>query len=440
MSGFEKENKENSRRKKLMPLFGVFAFVLLLVAISFYIHSLIYETTDNAFIDGHIIQISPKISGTVLKVCVQDNQKVKKGDLLFEIDPKDYIVRLEQAKASLLSAIAKQKGYKANVSLTSVTSYALLAQAKSGVDYSIQGLESAKYALDIAKNNYYQASSKIMENSADAEKLKADAEAAKADLELAENDYVRYDKLYADGAVSREQLDKAAAKRKTSKAALEAAEKNLKSTEYKIKSAEIAKNSAEKIIKQANYQLIQAKSTVNKAIGVKEQADTTGQNITISKSQYQSLNEEIKQLAAKVKQAELELAYTKIYAPESGQVTKKNAEQGAYVQTGQPLTAIVPNNVWVTANFKENQLKNMKQGQKVTVRIDAFPGKLFKAHVDSFQKGSGSRFSLLPSENAVGSYVKIVQRIPVKIVFDEPVEKLEMLAPGMSVVPKVRVK
>ncbi len=440
MSGIEKQEKEISRKKKLIPLFGIFAVSLLILAIGFYIHSLIYESTDNAFIDGHIIQISPKISGNILKVCVQDNQKVKKGDLLFEIDPKDYIVKLEQAQAALRSAIAKQKGYRANVSLTSITSYALLEQAKSGVDYSIQGLESTKYALDIAKNNYYQASSKIMENSADAEKLKADIEAAKADLELADNDYIRYDKLYADGAVSKEQLDKTAAKRKTSKAFLEAAEKNLKSTEYKIKSAEIAKSSAEKAVKQANTQLSQAKSSVNKAIGIKEQADTTGQNLTISKSQYESLNAEIKQLAAKVKQAELELSYTKIYAPQNGQITKKNAEQGAYVQIGQPLTAIVPDNVWVTANFKENQLKNMKQGQKVTVRVDAFPDKIFKAHVDSIQKGSGSRFSLLPAENAVGSYVKIVQRIPVKIVFDEPVEKLEMLAPGMSVVPKVKVK
>ena len=145
-------------------------------------------------------------------------------------------------------------------------------------------------------------------------------------------------------------------------------------------------------------------------------------------------------MRAEVEQAELELSYTKIYATEAGRVTRKSVEEGALVQIGQPLLAIVPGDVWVTANFKENQIGRMVPGQPVDISVDAYPDKIFKGHVDSIQAGTGARFSLIPPENATGNYIKVVQRVPVKIVFDEPPDPKHMLAPGMSVVPEVAVR
>jgi membrane fusion protein (multidrug efflux system) len=160
----------------------------------------------------------------------------------------------------------------------------------------------------------------------------------------------------------------------------------------------------------------------------------------VSKAQAETAGASLEQLQAGVRQAELELSYTKIYAPESGRVTRKAVEEGALVQIGQPLMAIVSGEVWVTANFKESQIGNLRPGQSVELNVDAYPDKVFKGHVDSIQAGTGSVFSLLPAENATGNYVKVVQRIPVKLVFDEQPDPQHMLAPGMSVEPEVRIK
>jgi membrane fusion protein (multidrug efflux system) len=170
------------------------------------------------------------------------------------------------------------------------------------------------------------------------------------------------------------------------------------------------------------------------------QANTGRQQVAVSEAQAQSAGASIEQLQAAVAQAELELSYTKIYAPDTGRVTHKSVEPGALVQSGQPLMAIVPGDVWVTANFKENQIGRMQPGQPVVIRVDAYPGTQFKGRVDSIQAGTGARFSLLPAENATGNFVKVVQRVPVKIVFDEPPDPQHMLSPGMSVVPEVRVR
>jgi membrane fusion protein (multidrug efflux system) len=180
---------------------------------------------------------------------------------------------------------------------------------------------------------------------------------------------------------------------------------------------------------------------VNEALGRLDQANTAPQQVAVSEAQATSAGANIEELQAAVAQAELELSYTKIYAAEAGRVTHKAIEVGALVQVGQPLLAIVPGEVWVTANFKESQIGSIKPGQPVDVSVDAYPDKVFKAHVDSIQAGTGARFSLLPPENATGSYVKVVQRLPVKIVFEaNQIDSQHMLAPGMSAVPEVKVK
>ncbi|HBH17688.1 MAG TPA: HlyD family secretion protein, partial [Cyanobacteria bacterium UBA9579] len=258
------------------------------------------------------------------------------------------------------------------------------------------------------------------------EEAQAKVISAQADAKLAKQDLNRFQHLHNLGAVSKQQLDTVIANAQAYEAKLTAAEKAMASNKYTLNHA--------KAQLQATY------DGVNQAMGRLQKADTVPENIAISQSQLEISDAEIRRLQAALKQTELNFTYTRIYAPESGYVTRKASENGAYIQPGQALMAIVPDTVWITANFKETQLTHMKPGQPVNIKVDAYAHKLFKGHVDSVQYGTGARFSLLPPENAVGSYVKVVQRVPVKIVFDEKPDSRYVLAPGMSVVPEVKVR
>lgn len=306
-----------------------------------------YESTDDAFIDGNVIPIAPQVPGQVVRLAVDDNQKVKAGDLLVEIDPREYESRLAQAQASLLAAQTR------------------LAQAK------------AQVAADQAK----------------LEQARADVSAAETEATRAQRDLKRYESV-ENQAVSRSQYDLAVAQARSNTAALEAARSRSKAAEAQVGLSQSAIQTADAIIKS---------------------------------------NE------AAAYQAQLDLSYTRVAAPCDGYITHRTVESGAYVQTGQALLALVPLSVWVVANFKETQLTHMRPGQSVTIHVDAYPKHTFHGHVDSIQRGSGARFSLLPPENATGNYVKVVQRVPVKILFDDPPEPALPLGPGMSVEPKVRV-
>jgi membrane fusion protein (multidrug efflux system) len=283
----------NNHKNRLILIGASIAGVLAVVGLWYYIYSLSHQDTDDAFIDGHIFMISPSVSGPVIKIAVDDNQYVKQGDLLVQIDPREYEARLSQSNAEVSAASAS---------------------------------------------------------------------AHQAELDLA-----RYLKLYRQNQISQQTYDHAAS-------AVAVAQANLK--------------------------------------------------LSIQKEAAAALN----------------LSYTKITAPADGYVTKKSVELQDYEQMGQTLMAVVSPNVWVTANFKETELRGMKPGDRVDIYVDLYPGKVFKGHVDSIQDGSGARFSLFPPENATGNYVKVVQRIPVKIVFDGPVSSRPFLAPGMSVSPVVKLK
>lgn len=407
-----KESKKTPRKKKYALVAIMLLFIAAIFGIKSFIHASTHESTDNAFIDGHIIQVSPKISGNIAKVYVEDNQKVKKGDLLVEIDPQDFEAKIEQAQASLQAAIARQKGASINVKLTDVTSAAGLTQARAGFDFSKSG-------IDIANEEIMVSQSKLEENKAKVASAKANAILAKQDLE-------RLQKLYNLGAISKQQIDTAIANSQAADAALIAANKAVASSKYQLN--------------QAQVKLKAAYASTEQAAGMLSQANIVPENIAISQSQLETSSAEIKRLQAALKQAEYDLSYTRIYAPSSGYVTRRVAERGAFTQTGQALMAIVPDRVWITANFKETQLTHMKPGQLVSIKVDAYPNKRFKGHVDSIQRGTGAKFSLLPPENAVGSYVKVVQRVPVKIVFDEIPDPNFVLAPGMSVIPEIKVK
>jgi membrane fusion protein (multidrug efflux system) len=270
--------------------------------------------------------------------------------------------------------------------------------------------------------------------------MQAQVVAAQAEATRAAADVSRYQALYAKDEVSKQQLDQAVATANTARAELEAAHQRVAAAEARVNEARSAQSAATQTAQQAQTQIGGAQAGVNEALGRLAQANTAPQSVAVSEAQAATAGATTEQLRAQVAQAELELSYTKIYAPETGRVTRKSVEEGALVQVGQPLMAIVPGDVWVTANFKESQIGRMAPGQSVEISVDAYPDKTFKGHVDSIQAGTGARFSLIPPENATGNYVKVVQRVPVKIVFDEPPDPKHMLAPGMSVVPEVKVK
>lgn len=320
------ENKENKKPKKRIIIPLISAAILVLGYLGY--NGYYYQTTDDAYVENLNVQVAPKVRGEIEDVFVEDNQFVNEGDLLVKIDNRDYKVAYNMAKAEYEKALLNQTNAKANLS------------------------------------------------------------AVNSSLSVAKKDVERYEKLYKEGAVSKQTLDNAKTKYD-----------NLKAN----------------------------KTNANQAI--------------ISKTENNVANAEIEALKSKMEQAKLNLEYTEIYAPQSGHITNKRVSKGTYIQVGSPMFKIVPKEVWVVANFKENQLTNMKKGQEVEIKIDTYPNKKFKGKIDSIQRLSGAKSSLFPPENAVGSFVKIVQRIPVKIVFCEDIDNEKYnIIPGMSVVPKVKVR
>jgi membrane fusion protein (multidrug efflux system) len=350
--GLEKETippPPRKRKQRLKILVGMAGLVILVAIIFYYLRCVApYESTDDAFIDGYVTLISPRVPGQVARLAVMDNQEVKAGDVLVEIDPRDYETSLSQAKADLAAASSQANQSRAQVKV----SEAKVAQAQAAVT------------------------------------------AAEAEAQRANDDLKRYQSVESQ-AVSKSSIDLAQAQARS-----------------------------------ANANLLAAYSQTNAAEA----------EVVLSEAGVETATAAAQQAEAKLQQAELNLSYTKIIAPIDGRVTARTVQMGHYVQPGQALLALVPKDVWVTANFKETQLTYMKPGQPVELRVDAYPNKKFKGKVDSLQAGTGARFSLLPPENAVGNYIKVVQRVPVKIIFDEELPTNLDIAPGMSVVPIVKVK
>ncbi len=338
-----------ARRPWVWALMGAATVAATAAGIAYYVHSLSFESTDDAFIDGHVVPVSSRVSGHVARVCVEDNQLVKEGDLLAELDPSDFETRLAAAQAALQTAQATS-----------------MARAT--------GVVAAR---------------------ADWEQSKADLVAAEARAQCANGHLKRIEALVPQRAASRESLDEATAAARVARADITATREKINAKQSAIEQAQSAAKAAESGVRQAE---------------------------------------------AELKQAQLNHSYTKIYAPIPGHVTRKSVEAGAFIQVGQPLLALVDPDVWVIANFKETQLAKMRPGQPVIVTVDTHSDVQFAAHIDSVQRGSGARFSLLPPENATGNYVKVVQRVPVKIVFDD-LKQIEQyaLGPGMSVVPTINI-
>ena len=427
------------------PFLLLVAVVLLGVAAvagwRYYAYFIAHEWTDDAFIEGRIIQMSPKVAGHVLRVYVADNQEVQQGDPLLEIDARDYSARLMQARAVLQAAMTKQQAAQSSVELVNVTSSAGIQQAAASVALAKSAVQTAHAQVVTARSRLEQARAQVETALANAAQARAQVAAAEAEGTRAEADVKRTQELYrGDQIVSRRDLDHATKDARVAAAQLEAARKRVAASEAQVAEARAAQQTAAEGLHSMESQVLEAQARVDEALGRLAAANAAPHQVAMSRSQADTASAEVAQARAAVEHAELDFASTKLYAPEAGRVTRKAVEAGAYVQVGQAVMAIVPHDVWVVANFMETQLTHMRPGQPVEVKVDAYPSRVFIGHVDSIQAGTGSRFSLLPPENATGNFVKVVQRIPVKIIFDAALAPSFPLSPGMSVVPVVRVQ
>ncbi|MDR1727533.1 MAG: HlyD family secretion protein [Acidobacteriota bacterium] len=420
----ESTNPRSGKARKAVV--AVVLVALLAWGLWYYIGSLSYEETDNAFFDGGVVQISPRIPGQVLRVHVADNQHVDKGDLIAEIDPRDFEASAAQARAAMDATGARETGAHSGLRLTSSVTQAVLVQAGAG-------LEAARDQVRVLQARLRQDEAAVQAAQAGWQQAKAREDAAEAESKRAEADAVRYRALYEKDEVSFQTVDRAETDARSSKAHLDAARQAVAAAQAQHDQAQAGRTASAAALDIAEKQVRQAE-------GRFQEAQTAPQQVQVRQADLHSASAQKEQTAAALQLAELNLSYTKIYAPESGYITKKSVEPGNFVQPGQVLMALVSDRLWVVANFKETQLRHMRPGQPVAIRVDAYPQLDLRGRVDSIQSGSGARFSLLPPENATGNYVKVVQRVPVKIVLDAPPPEQYRIGPGMSVVPEVKVK
>lgn len=385
------------RTKFRRTLVIVLLVILVVGAVLLWRYLASYESTDDAQVDVHLYPVSARISGYVTRVNVNDNQYVQQGTVLVEIDPTDYQVALEKARADLANAEATARSLNITVPITSVSTSSQLTSSASDVENANAGIIAAEKQL---------AAAHALVDEAEANDVKA------------QDDLKRYKRLVAKQNVSEQTYDQALAAAKASTAGVAAAHAN--------------EAGAEQAVQQARARLAEAEAS-------HRAAQTGPQQVASTHARALAAVADVQQKRAVLAQAELNLQYTKIIAPVSGEVNK-NVVVGLNVQPGQQLLTIVPlGEVWITANFKETQMKHMRPGQPVRIHVDS-SGRDYKGHVDSIAGATGPLFSVLPPENATGNYVKIVQRIPMKIVLDPGENRDLQLRPGMSVEPKVYLR
>jgi membrane fusion protein, multidrug efflux system len=396
----EQETEIVQPRSRRRGIIVIVVAVIAVAALAFWWHSTFYEDTDDAQVSGHLIQVSSRIQGQVLRVNVQENQVVKKGDLIAELDPRDYQVAVENAKAALASAQAAAAAANVAIPLTTINTGSNLTSANAQLSGSHAGVQQSQGQLQAAQARIVQA--------------QANATKARADLE-------RYKPLVEKDVISKQQYDAAVA----AAAAADAA----------VVDAQASAAAAADAVRVARQQEAGADAAV-------KYARTGPQQVAVQNARAKQAEAQVQQAQAQLDQAELNLSYTRIVAPEDGIITRKSVELNQNVSSGQNLLTLVSlQDIWVTANFKETQLKKMGPKQPVDISVDA-TGKSYPAHVTEIGGATGSVLSLFPPENATGNYVKVVQRVPVRIDFDDLArdDPNHQLRPGLSVEPKVRVK
>ena len=393
-----KDREEAAKKRSRLRLI-VLGIVIVLAIAGFFVWRYMnsYEDTDDAQVDGHINNVSARVSGYVLKVNVDDNQYVQKGAVLVEIDPRDYQVAFERAKAELADAEATAQAMNLNVPVETIGTTTQLSTSEADLEAAKAGVAASEGQL----------------NSARARLQEAEANNARAQADVA-----RYSALLAKDEVSKQIYDQAEATAKADAAAVEG---------------------ARAAVAAGEQQIAQARSKVNQAQAALQYSHTGPQQVAATQARARAAIAAVQQKRAALDQAQLDLEYCTVVAPVTG-VVNKRVEVGMNVQPGQTLLSVVPlEDVWITANFKETQLRRMKVGQPVTISVDAY-GRKYQGHVESVAGATGAQFSLLPPENATGNYVKVVQRIPVKVVLDPGQNSDHLLRLGMSVEPKVWVQ
>lgn len=403
----------NPRRKRTIR-FVILALLVVaaMVAIPVYAYYSVRESTDDAQVDGHVIPVSPRIGGTIISVLVNDNQTVRAGQELVRLDPADYRVAFEQAQAQLASSQAGTSESQENVPITSINTRTQVSTSLTQVDEARAGVASAQQAVDAARARLTSANASLAEKQANYVK--------------AQKDLARMKDLVEKDEISKQDYD----------AAVAAAEAN--AAQVQTANADIGE--AQHNVDQALAQLNQAKARLATAMVQQRQSEMVrARQEAVSEARFKQAQAQAQQRQADLEQARLNLQYTIIRAPVDGVVSRKAAEPGMQVSLGQQIMALVPlDDIWVTANFKETQLRRMRVGQRVEIEVDTYgSSRKYRGHLDSIAAASGAKFSLLPPENATGNYVKVVQRVPVKIVLEPGENREHLLLPGMSVTPTV---
>ena len=391
-----RSTRRTRRRRNILVIIA--ALVLAGAGVLLYMHYAGWESTDDAQIDGYLNPINSRIAGYVSRVNVDNNVYVRAGMVLAEIDPSDYRVAVKSSQAAYANSHASARAALLNVPITSANTSSQLQTASASVSNALAGIAAAQKGLESSRA------------------LLAQAEANNA---KAQDDVSRYQLLVAKEEIPQQQYVQAVNTAKAAAAAVEAARASVAGSETQVT--------------QARARLTQAEAEV-------QAAHTGPRQVSGQRSRAEAAKAMVDQADAALQQAQLNLGYTRITAPVDGIVARRSVQVGQYVAPGQELLSIVQiDNIWVTANFKETQLKNMRTGQPVVIHVDTYD-RDYRGHVLNIAGGSGAVFSLLPPENATGNYVKVVQRIPVKIVFDQGPDPNHLLRPGMSAEPKVRVK
>ena len=396
----ERPVRRSKWRVLRLLIWVVILAVLAGASVPLYRYIMSYESTDDAQIDGYIYPVSSRVTGYVTRVTVDENQYVEAGTVLVQLDPKDYEVAVANAKSTVANDQASAASQQTNVPLTDVNTSSQLSSSQADVENANAGLAAAQRTFEAAQASLRQA---------EANDLKA------------QDDVNRYQPLAAKDEIPQQRYTQAVDTQKATAAAVE--------------SARASAAAAEQAVSQARARIAQAEAQL-------QYAQTRPQQISVQQSRAQAAEAETQRAMATLEQAKLNLQYATIVAPVSGIVGQRSVQPGQNVSPGQQLMTVVPldtENIWVTANFKETQLTFMRPGQPVKISVDTYDRE-YDGHVLNIAGASGARYSLLPPENATGNYVKVVQRIPVKILFEKGQDPQHLLRPGMSVEPKVRVK
>ena len=408
-----KKKQQDPRRKRTVRLVVLAVLVVALIAaIPIWAYYSVRESTDDAQVDGHVAPLSFRVSGNILTVLVNDNQPVRAGQELVRLDPSDYQVAQEQAVANLANAEASTSTSRVNVPVVNINTRSQVSTSSTGVDEARATVAASQQAVNGARSRV---------NSAHYALTQAEANAVRS-----RNDLARYKDLVSKDEISKQDYDGAVA--------------SATGNDAQVNSAHASISEAEHALAQAIAQLAQSKARLATALVQQRQSqEIRPKQVAVSQANLKSAQAQLRQAQSNLDQAKLNVSYTLLRAPIDGVVSRKSAEPGMQVSPGQQIMALIPlDDIWVTAIFKETQLRKMQIGQKVEIEVDTYGSShRFMGHIDSIAAASGARFSLLPPENATGNFVKVVQRVPVKIVLEPGENRTHILRPGMSVVPTV---